>query len=362
MTWCSFQLDHAMKLRDTLPLLSVLLLSCEHDEQSHTPNPRDEYVEGLEARISSMEELVHGLNQELIHNIAEKEQELAALQAKLIRLAPKTPTSVKLPTQNTPLSPAKTIDSGEDRAEARREACGERLGTVRTLDGRTLHDVEIVRVTDVGLEIRHRNGASRLHYNDLPSHFGERFSYVPALARKALQLERLATIERKEHLKNSLLDQIRRESRRRDASLANRISYPENHQYDQGHTISVEDNYPPTTVIEKTVIVEQPVFIGSPQQPSCSPPVVIFPPKVRPIAVKPPLVRPPVVNRPIIPVRPGPTRPTPTRPSVQPKPKPPLVAARPAPTRPNPAATRPSATPLRTTPQRPTQLRPSNRR
>lgn len=342
-----------MKFRHTILLLALFLFSCDSQDEAPAPDPRDKSITLLLERFSSMEDEMTQLNDELVKKNAHKDGEIAELRAKLIRLEPKAPPQVKLPERTTPLPPEEKIDASKERSQAR----GEQLGTVYTLDGRTLYDVEIIRVTDIGIEIRHNTGAARLHYNDLPSHYGDRFCYVPSLARKALQLERLASIERNQHLKNSLIEQMRREGERREQALADRISQLENQQ----RQLVIEEEWLPqnhTTIIEETVIV------GNTQQPYCPPPVVISPPKVWPTVVQPP-----VVNCPTTPtIRPPMVRPRPTQtrlvaPTVRPsRPTTPRVTTRSVPTRPTPTATRPISRPSRPASQSPALVRPSNRR
>jgi hypothetical protein len=54
---------------------------------------------------------------------------------------------------------------------------GEKLGTVKVRGGREYLDAVIVRVTDVGLEIRHKDGFARLQAPDLSDIFQSRFQW-----------------------------------------------------------------------------------------------------------------------------------------------------------------------------------------
>lgn len=68
-------------------------------------------------------------------------------------------------------------------------ASGEKLGTVKVRGGREYLDTVIVRVTEVGLEIRHKDGFARLQAPDLSDAFQDRFQWSDEERRKRLQGE-----------------------------------------------------------------------------------------------------------------------------------------------------------------------------
>ena len=94
-------------------------------------------------------------------------------------------------------------------------AVGESLGAGYTLDGRKFYDARITRVTDVGIEIQHRDGSARLHFSSLAPDIRYRFSYVPEMAQKALQLERMLQDQRNRSTLQHTLAQLENEKRRR---------------------------------------------------------------------------------------------------------------------------------------------------
>jgi hypothetical protein len=68
-------------------------------------------------------------------------------------------------------------------------AGGEKLGKVKVRGGREYLDVVIVRVTEVGLEIRHEDGFARLQAPDLSDIFQDRFQWSDEERRKRLRGE-----------------------------------------------------------------------------------------------------------------------------------------------------------------------------
>ena len=66
---------------------------------------------------------------------------------------------------------------GENRAKARSEAIGEKLGSLFLKNGRMLEGVTIVRVLDDGLQVRHSGGILKLPPKELPFSFQRRFQW-----------------------------------------------------------------------------------------------------------------------------------------------------------------------------------------
>ena len=68
-------------------------------------------------------------------------------------------------------------------------ASGEKLGRIKLRGGREYLDAVIVRVTDVGLEIRHEDGFARLQAPDLSDELQTRFQWSDEERRKRLLME-----------------------------------------------------------------------------------------------------------------------------------------------------------------------------
>ncbi len=79
------------------------------------------------------------------------------------------------------------------RAEYRQQtwngAIGRKIGTLAIRGGRIYQDAEITRVTDVGLEIRHRDGIARIQGPDLDAEWQDRFQWSDEERRNRLKEE-----------------------------------------------------------------------------------------------------------------------------------------------------------------------------
>lgn len=71
-------------------------------------------------------------------------------------------------------------------------AVGQSLGNLRIRGGREYHQAVIVRVTDVGLEIRHEHGIARIQAPDLDQAFQDRFQWNDEERRARLGEEKAA--------------------------------------------------------------------------------------------------------------------------------------------------------------------------
>jgi len=56
-------------------------------------------------------------------------------------------------------------------------ARGEKIGTLTLRGDRRYHEAEIIRVTGVGIEIRHQHGMARVMFADLDAEWQERFQW-----------------------------------------------------------------------------------------------------------------------------------------------------------------------------------------
>jgi Skp family chaperone for outer membrane proteins len=78
------------------------------------------------------------------------------------------------------------------RNQIRRKAVGEVVPVLKLKSGESYTDVEIREVTDIGVEIRHSGGQSRLAFEKLSSEWQERFQFDPEEKAKALAREQEA--------------------------------------------------------------------------------------------------------------------------------------------------------------------------
>ena len=84
---------------------------------------------------------------------------------------------------------------GEYRRHAWAAAAGQKIPLLQTGDGREYRDATIVRVTEVGLEIRHADGIARIEVPALGADWQERFQWNDEERRTQLNEERLANAE-----------------------------------------------------------------------------------------------------------------------------------------------------------------------
>jgi len=84
---------------------------------------------------------------------------------------------------------------GEYRRNAWAAAAGQKIALLQTSDGREYRDATIVRVTEVGLEIRHATGVARIEAPALGVDWQERFQWNDEERRTQLNEERLANAE-----------------------------------------------------------------------------------------------------------------------------------------------------------------------
>ena len=80
----------------------------------------------------------------------------------------------------------------EYRHASRAAAVGESIGMLTLRDGRVYQDVAITKVTDVGLEIRHRDGFARIQAPALEPDWQERFQWDDEQRRAKLNEEAVA--------------------------------------------------------------------------------------------------------------------------------------------------------------------------
>lgn len=77
----------------------------------------------------------------------------------------------------------------EYRSQTWARAVGQKVGTLSIRGGREYQDVVITRVTDVGLEIRHKDGIARVQAPDLDSSWQDRFQWRDEERRESLNEE-----------------------------------------------------------------------------------------------------------------------------------------------------------------------------
>jgi hypothetical protein len=78
-----------------------------------------------------------------------------------------------------------------DRNKRRLDAVGRKFKTFTAGDGRVFHEVEVSRVDDVGIALRHKHGAARVSVWDLSSEQRETFGLDERSAVAAVERERL---------------------------------------------------------------------------------------------------------------------------------------------------------------------------
>lgn len=81
------------------------------------------------------------------------------------------------------------------RAFVRNEATGTKMEELKTLSGETFSDVEIRKVTAVGLEIRHRHGHKRIGFADLDEEMQDHYQFNEE--QKLAELQREAKVRKR---------------------------------------------------------------------------------------------------------------------------------------------------------------------
>jgi|GEM_PF-4472317 len=290
-----------MKYLLALPITALLFSSCRQEKISESPSADPEIVALLEDRLGYMERRISQLNLALEES-ADQQNTIESLRADIARLEEQEKAAeVKQPAPAM-LNPEPTAEI--DPAKVRSDAVGESLGTVHTLDGRTFYDARIANITDVGIEVQHRDGSARLHFSGLSPEIKDRFFYVPALAQKALNLERLAEAERSAAILQKTLTQLEEEKERREKAekeaLEARIAMADQPVH---HTTQI--------IVDEPIYHDnRPLILSSPYRHSRRP---YYPPVVRV-----PLVRNPVYHRPVS--APVPPSPRIVRPQTTPRP------------------------------------------
>lgn len=196
-----------------IPLIasaSVCLVSCRESttRMSSDEGASKEALQALEAKLADLEnEILREKNERLekeagqrrlLLEIKEMVAEAKAPEEKSKTVVEKvTPAPVVLPVEEeeapgvVPEKKAKAKDPhAEARKQARLNAEGEHYPSLRTLSGEEYRNLEITRVTDLGVIFRHSTGVARIPFTELPPAWRERFHYDPELTRLAEQNER----------------------------------------------------------------------------------------------------------------------------------------------------------------------------
>ncbi len=304
-----------MKYSFALPLAALLFTSCHQEKISQAPPADPEVVDRLEGRLNSMETHISKLN-EAVEDSNRQQDTIAQLRAEVARLEKAAQEKEIQP------EPVKVEELLEivDPAIVRLTAIGESLGTVETLDGRTFYETTITRVTDVGIEVRHRDGTARLHFSGLPVEMRERFSYDPSLAQKRLRMERLNEQQQTKVALQQTRTQLEEEKKRRmkaEEKASEALAAVANQPVEQVTQIIRDDSHHNRN---HSVIVPSPFYYSNTNShviPVVRPPVVRPGNSIRPTNVRPkpstPVLRPTLVRpKPSTPVQ----RPTNVRPSV----------------------------------------------
>ncbi len=348
-------MDHRsiMKTFSLFPIFGTFLLaSCSEEKEESRKvlsDSRDEKIASLE---QSLIDLKAG---------AEKERERFRIQSEantmvmgqLKDLLADLKEKVESPKQVVQEPP--TVDTRQKDLEERKRvldsirmarlvAVGEDHDLIVTERGEPFYDAVVTEVNDIGVSIRHRGGAGRIAFEDLPKSWQERFAYDPDRAAKSLEREQIARARYDIAASKELLAQKERNEKLdrelREARLALAV---------------VQASQPPVTVVEQnpdlipvrqtiihdhyyddhysaTPILEVPIIRGNRTDTYCPPPTQTYLPTsgLRPLsqqplsphheaAICPPVTRPPAAGSSPPRLSPGSAvqRPTGTSPAVQ---------------------------------------------
>lgn len=298
-----------MKKLSLLPILGTLLLaSCSEEKKESRnalPDPRDEKIARLE---ESLNELKAGAEKGRAQFRIQSEANTVVI-GQLRDLLSDLKDKVETPKQ---VVEPPVVDTMEKDLEERRRildsirmarlvAVGEEHDLIVTERGEPFYDAVVTEVNDIGVSIRHRGGAGRIAFEDLPKSWQERFAYDPDRAAKSLEREQIARARYDIAASKELLAQKERNEKLdrelREARLALAV---------------VQASQPPVTVVDQnpdlipvrqtiihdhyyddhysaTPILEVPVIGGNRSGTYCPPSTQTFPPTsgVRPLAQHP---------------------------------------------------------------------------
>ncbi|MEJ6645385.1 MAG: hypothetical protein QNL33_19235 [Akkermansiaceae bacterium] len=353
---------------------SLLLASCsEEKKESRTEltHPRDEKIASLEVKLSELKAEAQRERDQFRIQSEANTLVMGQLKDLLVDLKEKAESPPEVAVE-----PMAVVDKKAQGLEERRwvldsirmarlVAVGEEPDLIVTERGEPFYDVVITEVNDIGISIRHRGGAGRIAFEDLPNSWQERFGYDPVRAAKTLEREHIVQAKyeisaSKELLaqkeKNEKLDRELREARL--ALAVAQASQPALAVTDQDpnlipvrqtiiHDHHYDDRYSSRPIFEVPVL-EVPIIGGNRTSTYCPPPTQTYPQDpgsgavLRPSSSRPSVQRPvhnesvtrPPITRPPSGSTSSPAqRPTPSQPAVQ----------RPVPSH-NEAVSRPSIT------------------
>lgn len=78
------------------------------------------------------------------------------------------------------------------RVAERERATGEEMTSLTTKDGKSFEKVSIRKISALGMEIRHKNGFKRIHYQNLPDEMQDRFQFIEEDAQDLTSIEHAA--------------------------------------------------------------------------------------------------------------------------------------------------------------------------
>lgn len=351
----------AMIKKTLFLILGTLFLASCSDEKETTvaPDPNLEKIAALESRLE-------GLRDESARERARHREQMAAnadmlgdLRDLLVTLNSKPapePESVPEPVEKKleelekteeivpePITDEIKVDKlAESFRSARLLAEGEEYDFLETTSGERYQDVVISEVTDIGISIRHRGGAARVPFEELPATWQDRFGYDPLRSERALQRERVAQARYQRSASREFIaqqeraDKVAREIREARLALAiadaNRPAVAP-----LPADLGVVDDIP----VRQTIFSDPYFYNDYYYRPTLDVPSLHVPflhpginslpsiPTHRPPVVRPPIVRPPssppihneAITRPPItrPPTPAPSRPQISRPAPQPQ-------------------------------------------
>ena len=170
-----------MKRKLSILLLGALTLSSCQDEQTQKD------LEKVEAELTRLSEKIEKVSLELAERqtLEEKIETALAEESELaLDWDAQVGTSMDLANQVDDIASKYEAFRSQYIAKTRSEAVGESHDTLESLSGSAFEKVVITRVTDVGIEFKHRNGRARLRCSDLPTEMQDRFQWDAEEARR----------------------------------------------------------------------------------------------------------------------------------------------------------------------------------
>ena len=306
-----------------IPVLGVLfLISCSEEKKEsriEVPDSRDERIASLEVEIRELKAEAQRERDQF--RIQSEANTVVMGQLKEVLVGLKEQAEAKSETVMEPLSGVDSRVKERDDLEERRRvldairmarlvAVGEEHELIVTDRGEPFYDVVITEVNEIGISMRHRGGAGRIAFEDLPESWQVRFGYDRERAAKALEREQIFQAKYELSASKEMLAQKEKNERLerelREAQLALAVaqaSQPAVVVADQDpdfipvrQTI-IHDHYPSRPILD-VPILNVPVISGGGSSAYCPPAPQTYPqtqgsrPGQRPASSQPSVQRP----------------------------------------------------------------------